>query len=271
MWPASRQTPPLELTAAVPSSAVATIRTFRQHERSRRGCRPVGDLPASIRNEGVRCQVGVRTEALVLTRRVLSLGPPPTVRDRAIHVPHARSAHPGWLASARTDGLVFSAATAALALHVTVDSFIAPEPGTAPGDHLLRGAASLAVLAHRGRRLRASSRGRPRRARAGVRCAGARRSRARRRGCPGCRPPWRGLDRVPPRPARRPARRERNHSALALAQAGPAPLPAPRRHRGRSHRSRRTGLSSRSRSRSSPPTARVRMLRPPSSGAPTRS
>ncbi len=82
----------------------------------------------------------------MLTRRVLSLGPPPTVRDRAIHVPHARSAHPGWLASARPDGLVFSAATAALALHVIVDSFIAPEPGTAPGDHLLRGAASLAVL-----------------------------------------------------------------------------------------------------------------------------
>jgi hypothetical protein len=146
MWLASRQTPPLELTAAVPSSAVATIRTFRQRERSRRGCRRVGDLPASIRNEGVRCQVGVRTEALVLTRRVLSLGPPPpcviapsTCRTRGRRIQ-------GWLASARPDGLVFSAATVALALHVIVDSFFAPEPGTAPGDHLLRGAASLAVL-----------------------------------------------------------------------------------------------------------------------------
>jgi uncharacterized protein len=71
---------------------------------------------------------------------------PPTVRDRAIHLPQALPPHPGWLASARPDGFVFSAATAALALHVVVDSFIAPEPGTASGDHLLRGAASLAVL-----------------------------------------------------------------------------------------------------------------------------
>ena len=40
-----------------------------------------------------------------------------------------------------------SAATVALALHVAVDSFIAPEPGTAAADHVLRGAASVAVLA----------------------------------------------------------------------------------------------------------------------------
>ena len=51
------------------------------------------------------------------------------------------------MVSARTDVLAFAAATAALAVHVAVDSFIAPEPGTDPGDHLLRGAASLAVLA----------------------------------------------------------------------------------------------------------------------------
>ena len=42
---------------------------------------------------------------------------------------------------------MFWAAAAALALHATVDSFIAPEPGTGPRDHLLRGAASLGVLA----------------------------------------------------------------------------------------------------------------------------
>ena len=42
--------------------------------------------------------------------------------------------------------LVFSGATAVLAVHVAVDSFIAPEPGTAPGDHVVGGAASLAVL-----------------------------------------------------------------------------------------------------------------------------
>ena len=53
----------------------------------------------------------------------------------------------GWLVSARMDVLVFSAATAALALHVAVDWFVAPEPGTAASDHLLPGAASLAVLA----------------------------------------------------------------------------------------------------------------------------
>jgi fermentation-respiration switch protein FrsA (DUF1100 family)/uncharacterized membrane protein YidH (DUF202 family) len=45
------------------------------------------------------------------------------------------------------DVLVFSVATAALALHVVVDWFIAPEPGTAASDHLLPGAASLAVVA----------------------------------------------------------------------------------------------------------------------------
>ena len=63
------------------------------------------------------------------------------------HVPHPWPTRPAWLASARTDVLVFSAATAVLALHAAVDSFIAPEPGTGPGDHLLRGAASLAILA----------------------------------------------------------------------------------------------------------------------------
>ncbi len=68
------------------------------------------------------------------------------MHDRAVHLAHTWPTRPGGLGLARTDVLVFSAATAVLALHVAVDSFIAPEPGTAPGDHLLRGAASLAVL-----------------------------------------------------------------------------------------------------------------------------
>jgi hypothetical protein len=42
--------------------------------------------------------------------------------------------------------LLFSGATAIVALHAAVDSFIAPEPGTGPGDHLLRGSSSLALL-----------------------------------------------------------------------------------------------------------------------------
>jgi uncharacterized protein len=42
--------------------------------------------------------------------------------------------------------LLFWGASGVLALHATVDSFLAPEPGTAPSDHLLRGLATLAVL-----------------------------------------------------------------------------------------------------------------------------
>jgi hypothetical protein len=85
-------------------------------------------------------------EELEQTRRFLSLGAPPTVRDRDIHLSLGWASRRGLFVPARTDVLVFSAATAALALHVAVDSFIAPEPGTAPNDHLLRGTASLAVL-----------------------------------------------------------------------------------------------------------------------------
>ena len=56
--------------------------------------------------------------------------------------------HRRWLVQpARTDVLAFSAATVVLGLHAVVDSFVAPEPGTGPGDHLLRGAASLGILA----------------------------------------------------------------------------------------------------------------------------
>ena len=42
--------------------------------------------------------------------------------------------------------LVFWAELAILALHAATDSFIAPEPGTGPLDHLLRGSVSLAIL-----------------------------------------------------------------------------------------------------------------------------
>jgi uncharacterized protein len=49
--------------------------------------------------------------------------------------------------SVRLDVLLLSGAIAILALHATVDSFLAPEPGTGPGDHLVRGFVSLAVLA----------------------------------------------------------------------------------------------------------------------------
>ena len=49
--------------------------------------------------------------------------------------------------AAGRDVLVFSGALAVIALHAVVDSFIAPEPGTAASDHLLRGLVSLAVLA----------------------------------------------------------------------------------------------------------------------------
>jgi fermentation-respiration switch protein FrsA (DUF1100 family) len=49
--------------------------------------------------------------------------------------------------STRPAVLVFWAAAAIIAIHAAVDSFLAPEPGTGPGDHLLRGFASLGVVA----------------------------------------------------------------------------------------------------------------------------
>jgi len=42
--------------------------------------------------------------------------------------------------------LLFCSAVAVIALHAAVDSFVAPEPGTGAGDHLLRGLVSLALL-----------------------------------------------------------------------------------------------------------------------------
>ena len=48
--------------------------------------------------------------------------------------------------SARFDVLLFSSATAIVALHAATDSFLAPEPGTGAGDHLLRALATFALL-----------------------------------------------------------------------------------------------------------------------------
>ena len=48
--------------------------------------------------------------------------------------------------ASRSESLLFAAATAVVAAHAAVDSFIAPEPGTRPGDHLARGLITLALL-----------------------------------------------------------------------------------------------------------------------------
>jgi fermentation-respiration switch protein FrsA (DUF1100 family) len=48
---------------------------------------------------------------------------------------------------ARWDAVLFSTATALIALHAAVDSFVAPEPGTGASDHLVRGGVTLALLA----------------------------------------------------------------------------------------------------------------------------
>ena len=72
------------------------------------------------------------------------------MHDSALHLPRSHS----WprLAVAiggatRLDVFLFSGAAAVVALHALVDAFVAPEPGTGPRDHLLRGFASLVLLA----------------------------------------------------------------------------------------------------------------------------
>jgi hypothetical protein len=71
--------------------------------------------------------------------------------ERALHLPHVPqapfAAAAERVASARRDVLLFPGATALVALHAAVDAFLAPEPGTGPGDHVLRGVATLALLA----------------------------------------------------------------------------------------------------------------------------
>ena len=59
----------------------------------------------------------------------------------------APSAWPRQLASARPDVVLFAGATAVIALHALVDSFLAPEAGTDAGNHVLRGTATLVAIA----------------------------------------------------------------------------------------------------------------------------
>ena len=72
------------------------------------------------------------------------------MHDSALHLPRSDS----WPrlpvavgGAARLDVLLFYGAAAVVALHALVDAFVAPEPGTEPRDHLLRGLASLVLLA----------------------------------------------------------------------------------------------------------------------------
>ena len=72
------------------------------------------------------------------------------MHDSALRLPRSDS----WLrlpvavgGAARLDVLLFYGAAAVVALHALVDAFVAPEPGTEPRDHLLRGLASLVLLA----------------------------------------------------------------------------------------------------------------------------
>ena len=48
--------------------------------------------------------------------------------------------------AAGNEPLLFAAAATVVAVHAAVDSFIGPEPGTKPGDHLARGLVTLALL-----------------------------------------------------------------------------------------------------------------------------
>jgi dienelactone hydrolase len=48
--------------------------------------------------------------------------------------------------ASRRETLLFGVAIGVVAVHAAVDSFVAPEPGTSAGDHLLRGLVTLALL-----------------------------------------------------------------------------------------------------------------------------
>ena len=73
------------------------------------------------------------------------------MHEPAIELPRvrrgARLPFAQHVASVRLDVLLFSGSAAIVAVHATVDSFFAPEPGTGPEDHLVRGSVSLAMLA----------------------------------------------------------------------------------------------------------------------------
>jgi uncharacterized protein len=72
------------------------------------------------------------------------------MHDSALHLPRSDSWPRLPVAigrAARLDVLLFSGAAAVVALHALVDAFVAPEPGTGPRDHLMRGLASLVLLA----------------------------------------------------------------------------------------------------------------------------
>jgi uncharacterized protein len=68
------------------------------------------------------------------------------MHESALDRPHADSRPRQW-AAARPDMLLFSASVGLVALHSVVDAFVAPEAGTGPRDHLLRGLVSLGLLA----------------------------------------------------------------------------------------------------------------------------
>ena len=204
-----------------------------------------------------------------VTRRFLSLGVPAAVRDRAIHLPHAWPTRRRWLASARTDVLVFSAATAVLALHVSVDSFIAPEPGTAPSDHVLRGAAAFTVLTIAAAvypRLPAGGRAALATVLGALALEGAALAVADARAVGPRGEDWTGSSSA--RSASCSSGAQHFSSGARASRAGSATSDEPASRPQR--RWRRTGSLSRSRPQSLPPTARVRMSRPPTSDERTR-
>jgi hypothetical protein len=73
------------------------------------------------------------------------------MHERAIHRSsmgsRPRVLHTRRMASARLEVRLFLGAAAVLVLHVAVDAFVAPEPGTGPADHFVRGGTAFAVLA----------------------------------------------------------------------------------------------------------------------------
>ena len=126
--------------------------------------------------------------------------------------------------AARNESLLFAAATVVVAAHAAVDSFIAPEPGTGPGDHLARGLVTLALLGLVVAvypRLRAGARAATAAALSALALEGAVLAvRNAQRG----RRTRRGLDRVPARPGRPRAARARGHarSGARASRAGRA-------------------------------------------------